>query len=50
MSWENRDEWHVDHINSIKSYVDDGVTDPKVINALSNLQPLWVEDNLKKGA
>lgn len=50
MSWENRDEWHVDHIKSIKSYIDDGVTDPKIINALSNLQPLWVEDNLKKGA
>lgn len=50
MSWENRSDWHVDHIKSIKSYIDDGVTNPKIINSLSNLQPLWIKDNLKKGA
>jgi hypothetical protein len=50
MSWVNRDEWHVDHIESIDSFLRNGVNDPKIINALSNLQPLWVIDNLRKGA
>lgn len=50
MSWENYGEWHIDHIESIKSMISRGVTDPKIINALSNLQPLWAEENLKKGA
>tara|TARA_R110002020_G_C16216027_1_gene767334 strand:- start:533 stop:1414 length:882 start_codon:yes stop_codon:yes gene_type:complete len=50
MSWDNRTEWHIDHIRPIKSFLDDGIKDPAVINALSNLQPLWAQDNLAKGA
>lgn len=50
MNWGNYGEWHIDHIKSIQSYVDAGVTDPSIINALSNLQPLWAFDNLSKGA
>lgn len=50
MTWDNRTKWHVDHIRSIKSYLDEGIVDPRVINAISNLQPLWAVDNLKKGA
>lgn len=50
MSWDNRSEWHIDHIRPIKSFLDAGITNPAVINALSNLQPLWAEDNLSKGA
>lgn len=50
MSWENLGEWHIDHIRSIKSFLDDGITDPKIINALSNLQPLFAIENLRKGA
>lgn len=50
MSWENRSEWHIDHIKPIKAFLDEGVTDPAIINALSNLQPLWAKDNLSKGA
>lgn len=49
MSWDNRSEWHIDHIKSVKSFKDEGILCPKVINALSNLQPLWKSDNLKKG-
>ncbi len=49
MSWENRTEWHIDHIKSVKSFKDERIFDPKVVNALSNLQPLWAEDNLRKG-
>ena len=50
MSWENYGDWHVDHVMPIKALVGAGVTDPAVINALSNLQPLWAKDNLAKGA
>lgn len=50
MTWSNYGDWHIDHIKSIKSFLDEGVTDPKIINALSNLQPLWAFDNLSKGS
>lgn len=50
MSWENYGKWHIDHIKSIKSFRDEGVTDPKIVNALSNLQPLWATENISKGA
>lgn len=50
MSWSNHGEWHIDHIKPVSSFVKEGITDPKVINALDNLQPLWAEDNLRKGS
>lgn len=50
MSWENYGEWHIDHVRSIKSFIDSGEEDVRVINALSNLSPLWAFDNLSKGA
>lgn len=49
MSWENRSEWHIDHIKPLSLFIKDGVADVAVINALSNLQPLWAKDNLSKG-
>lgn len=50
MSWSNHGEWHIDHIKPVSLFITEGETDPKVINALSNLQPLWAKDNLSKGA
>lgn len=50
MGWHNRREWHIDHKVSISKMMSAGVTEPRLINALSNLQPLWAADNLKKGA
>lgn len=50
MCWENHGEWHIDHIKSIKQHLTEGVDDIKIINALTNLQPLWAFDNLSKGA
>lgn len=50
MSWDNRSEWHIDHKKPIARFLEQGITDPKIINALSNLQPLWASDNLSKGA
>lgn len=46
MSWENHGEWHIDHIRPITSFELD--TPPSIVNALSNLQPLWAIDNMKK--
>lgn len=50
MTWANYGEWHIDHTESLKSMTTRGITDPRELNALSNLQPLWALDNLKKGA
>jgi len=50
MSWDNRNEWHIDHIKPLSLFIKEGVTEPSIINALSNLQPLWAFDNMSKGA
>lgn len=50
MSWKNRSEWHIDHIKPVSAFITDGINDPAIINALDNLQPLWAEDNMRKGA
>jgi len=52
MSWDNYGlyGWHIDHIRPCASF---DLTDPeqqKECFHYSNLQPLWAEDNLKKGA
>ena len=39
MSWDNHGEWHIDHIKQVVSFNSD--TAPSVVNALSNLRPLW---------
>ena len=46
MSWENRSEWHIDHIIPLASVK----TEEDVIrlNHYTNLQPLWAADNLRK--
>jgi hypothetical protein len=46
MTWENRSEWHLDHIIPISSAhtVDDIIR----LNHYTNLRPLWAIDNLKK--
>jgi hypothetical protein len=46
MCWDNWGEWHIDHIKPISKFNVD--TDPKIVNSLSNLQPLWAEENMKK--
>lgn len=49
MSWDNYGEWHIDHKKPIVRFISQGITDPKIINALSNLQPMWAKENLSKG-
>lgn len=50
MSWENRPLWHIDHKRPLASF--NIKTEADVIEAwsLSNLQPLWSSDNIKKSS
>ena len=50
MTWDNRSDWHIDHIKPLSLFIKEGETDPSIMNALSNLKPLWAKDNLEKGA
>lgn len=43
-------DWHLDHIYPIKAFVDFGISDLKIINALDNLRPILREDNQLKHA
>ena len=46
MNWDNRCEWHIDHIIPLSS----AKTEDELYKLChyTNLQPLWAEDNLKK--
>ena len=48
MSWSNHGEWHIDHIIPIASATT--IEEVAKLNHISNLQPLWALDNLRKGA
>lgn len=48
MNWENYGDWHIDHIKPIAVFIREGMIDPREINKLSNLQPLWAKDNMSK--
>lgn len=46
MSWDNHGEWEIDHIKPVSKF--DNETPPSIVNALSNLQPLWRTENRSK--
>ena len=50
MTWENRKDWHVDHITPLSSFEYTKPTDPEFRRAwaLPNLRPLWARDNIRK--
>lgn len=39
MTWNNYGEWHIDHIRPVITF--DKNTHPSIVNALSNLRPMW---------
>ncbi len=57
MNWDNYGlQWHIDHIKPCASFIfinNDNTLNYNAIKeywSLSNLQPLWIEDNIKKCA
>jgi hypothetical protein len=48
MSWENRNEWHIDHFIPLAS----AKTESEILklNHYTNLRPMWAIDNIRKGA
>ncbi|WP_407309762.1 HNH endonuclease signature motif containing protein [Desulfosporosinus sp. SB140] len=50
MSWNNMGLWHIDHIIPRSAFDFSHPDDPgfKLCWSLSNLQPLWAEENLRK--
>lgn len=49
MSWGNYGKWHLDHIKPLSSF--DLTDEAQLLKAIhyTNLQPLWAQDNYKKG-
>lgn len=50
MSWDNRHLWHLDHIRPCSSFNLLEESEQRECFHYSNLQPLWAQDNLKKGS
>lgn len=49
MTWGNHGSvWEIDHTKPIARFIEQGVTDPAIINSLCNLKPLWKSHNKKK--
>ena len=49
MSWTNYGEWHIDHIVPLNSFDLTNENHIKTVCHYTNLQPLWAQDNIKKG-
>ena len=49
MSWNNRSEWHIDHIIPCSSFDLKCPVQQKACCHYTNLQPLWASDNIRKG-
>lgn len=50
MSWGNHGDWHIDHIKPLSSFDLTIEGERKKACHYTNLQPLWAEENLVKGA
>ena len=49
MSWENHGKWEIDHIRPCALYDLTNLKEQKECFSWKNLQPLWAEENLRKG-
>lgn len=51
MSWHNMGEWHIDHVIPRSSFAYKDANDPEFFAcwSLTNLRPLWAEQNISKG-
>lgn len=47
MTWENQGQWHLDHIKPLS--LAKSQEEVIILNHYTNFQPLWAEDNFKKG-
>jgi GH15 family glucan-1,4-alpha-glucosidase len=50
MSWDNYGDWHVDHIKPCARFDLSKPEEQLKCFRYTNLQPLWSEDNLRKGS
>lgn len=49
MSWDLVGPYiHIDHIRPVVDFVRNGITDAKVVHALTNLRPMWADENRAK--
>ena len=48
MTWENRSDWHVDHIIPCTAFDMTVETNQRICFWYKNLQPMWAEENLQK--
>lgn len=46
MTWENRDQWHIDHITPISKAICE--QDVLALYHFTNLRPMWAADNIRK--
>jgi hypothetical protein len=47
MNWDNRELWHLDHILPVS--LGENEEEITALNHYTNFQPLWAEDNIRKG-
>ncbi len=50
MSWDNYGDWHIDHVLPLSGFDLSDSEQVKKACYYTNLQPLWAEDNIRKGA
>ena len=50
MTWDDYGQWHIDHIRPCASFDLSDLEQQKECFHYTNLQPLWAEENIKKGA